>query len=193
MEGSERHFLKRGLLALGGFIIAAIIQGIVEKSFNVNILAAIWRGSKTSFFWLIHPVGLPLILVATLTLLSATAIIMIALNILPKKTRTVESYKEDIFDDVLWAWDYDFQNRIHTMTPLCPTCRCEMKEQYLDAWTHGRGGMKLLCQICGYSSRQYADSSSMKERIGLEIQSRFNTGKFTNASERVNSFVPKKP
>ena len=94
-----------------------------------------------------------------LCILAIPAIVTLIAILTPKKKKPDPSpydYKKDIFDGIVWRWNYYFnkyENRmeIENLVPYCPKCDCQLKIS--------RGGY-LSCPNCGFEKDDFGKTET---------------------------------
>lgn len=85
------------------------------------------------------------------------------------------NYRNDVFFDMKWSWDYYVYNGNYTIKDLTPYCNvCDFGLSNERNYTLGH---KFVCDDCGYSSDFY-NLDKLKENIERQIERKITQGSY---------------
>src|SRR5690606_34035488 len=128
MSSSEKPTTKIFIGVTTTLVVAAVLY--FAREFLPPFLSWIWGVITAGWTWLFTPhyvLGW-LIIVLTGALLS----LILHAGRWVRKAKAIQKvssrdFRESVFNDVLWRWDYDSRDRILNLTSFCPDRTCDMQ------------------------------------------------------------------
>jgi len=131
------------LIATGSAILGVIGIRIIDYVLGTTIIASIWNFIKIifvaigDFFTMKFEVSLWFLIIMPIVVVGLIIFILWIISLLQDKKNTTSNqqapfltYREDIFGDVLYRWEY-FKNysdkyEISNISHYCPKCKCSI-------------------------------------------------------------------
>lgn len=172
------------LLGIAATVIAAGILSFISWIFGAWGVITVWL--KTVCDSLICQISIPLWLLAILVVVSSCSIIFFIITwIKSKKQPSWMAYTEDIFDEILWRWEYSGKNP-ENLSPHCPD-----DDTVLDYPTGRRSLPDLMkeyttifiCKTCDKPLTLEGTYKDIEEKICRQIIGNIRNGKWKQVVE----------
>lgn len=89
------------------------------------------------------------------------------------------SYREDLFFNLKWRWNYADDDFIYPLHTFCPNCDFQVYSKYASSY-RGIDHISFECESCGRQLGKYSESTeSLEDKVKRSIQQKLRNGTWT--------------
>lgn len=170
----KKFFKNPWIRIIIGGVIVGIILSLIEWLTEAEFLQSIWGIIKIAFAWFFAAkLKVWIVLIIMFIVFWITSIIRSKpINTSPDEHTPpwVDEYRQDIFEEMLWKWqwEFDYNAKIHkpvNFHPFCPECDCIL------VWSN----LRYKCPKCKerYSEKENDRAAERMALLWLRIKEKY--------------------
>lgn len=161
---------------------SAVIAGLIVTgtlallTYFLNLWPPIWEFLKNGFYFFLASSEIPHWVVGLLVLFSLPTFFLFFILLKKDKGPDWRSYREDIFLNLKWRWNYEKDGYIYPLCPFCLYCDFQIIPKNTSAYI-AVDRIAFECDNCQHQFGEYQESiESIENKVKRSIQQKLRNG-----------------